>query len=466
MTEIINHPQLLPVRALAKAKKTDVFLVGGFLRDHKRGINGTDLDFAVSKDALKFARSFSRRIKGAFVLLDKEHGSARVVKKQNDVVWTFDFTDFRGEKTIVQDLKLRDFTVNTFCVNIVDGKDVSPAGAAKDLKTKTIRMTSAKAFVDDPLRLLRAFSLAAQTGFKIETKTLTQIKKNAHLINQAAMERSREELFKILESPRAYANIALLDKIGLLQRLMPQISVMFGVKQGGYHHLDVWKHTLEVLRQFEMLSEEFLKDQKLAAYLGEDIGGAHSRLALLKLAALLHDIGKPQTRKKEKDRMTFHGHEHVGEGITRLAAKRLKVSVKERFFLENAVRMHLRPGYLSNFKKPTEKIVFRYLRDTKTEAAAIAMLAIADQRATRGKLTTAEKAKHHEKICRMVIDEYFKEKAKPVRERLLTGHDLIKKLKLEPSPKFSEILRAIEEAHALGKIKSKDEALALARTLL
>jgi poly(A) polymerase len=466
MTAIINHPQLLSVAALAKAKKTDVFLVGGFLRDHKRGINGTDLDFAVPKDALKFAKAFSRRIKGAFVLLDKEHGSARVVKKQNEVVWTFDFTDYRGGKTIAQDLKLRDFTVNTFCINIVEGKDVSPSAAAKDLKAKTIRMTSTKAFVDDPLRLLRAFSLAAQTGFKIETKTLSQIKKNAHLINKAAMERSREELFKILESPRAYTNIVLLDKIGLLQRLMPQISVMFGVKQGGYHHLDVWKHTLEVLRQFELLVEEFLKDEKLAAYLGEDIGGAHSRLALLKLAALLHDIGKPQTRKKEKDRMTFHGHEHVGEAITRLAAKRLKVSVKERYFLENAVRMHLRPGYLSNFKRPTEKIVFRYLRDTKTEAAAIAMLAIADQRATRGKLTTAEKAKHHEKICRMVIDEYFKEKAKPVRERLLTGHDLIKKLKLKPSPKFSEILSAVEEAHALGKVKNKEEALELARTLL
>jgi len=240
---------------------------------------------------------------------------------------------------------------------------------------------------------------------------------------------------------------------------------MVGIKQGGYHHLDVWKHSLEVLRQLE----EFVsrpEEEHLRPYLDEKIGGGHTRLALLKLAALLHDIGKPETRKKEKDRMTFHGHEHVGQKITRTVARRLKLSVKERHFVEDAVRMHLRPGYLSNFKRPSDKAVFRYLRDTKEEAAAIAVLAIADQRSTRGPLTTAAKAKHHERICRMAVDTYFKEKTKPLQVRLITGHDLIRRLKLKPSPLFTEILNAVQEAQALGKIATKDQALALAKDIV
>ena len=105
--------------------------------------------------------------------------------------------------------------------------------------------------------------------------------------------------------------------------------------------------------------------------------------------------------------MTFHTHEHAGERITRQVAKQLKLSVKERFFLEDAVRMHLRPGYLSNFKRPSEKAIFRYLRDTKDEAVSLAILALADQAATRGPLTTEAKHKHHAKICHMLIERYF-----------------------------------------------------------
>src|SRR5208283_1104566 len=149
-----------------------------------------------------------------------------------------------------------------------------------------------------------------------------------------------------------------------------------------------------------------------------------------------------------------------------LVAKHLKLSVKERFFLEDAVRMHLRPGYLSDFKRPSEKAIFRYLRDTKDEAVSLAVLGLADQAATCGPLTTILKHKHHAKICHMLIDRYFKLKVKPHKQRLLTGHDLIKVLKLKPSPLFGKVLSRVEEAAALGKIKTKAEALTLARRLV
>lgn len=465
MTTEITFPYQDDLRTLCLKRKAIVYIVGGFLRDVRLHKNGYDVDFAVEKDALVLAKAFARIIKGAFVVLDDQHGSARVVVHINAKIWTYDFTDFRAP-TIQKDLSLRDFTINTFCVSLTHLKDISLPQAASDLKSKTIRMVSRKAFSDDPLRLMRAFSLSAQTGFKIEAQTLKVIKAQAPLIINAAMERIREEFFKMLQSPRAHGTLLALEKVQILVRVLPHVEVMFHVKQGGYHHLDVWRHSMMVLEQLEKLLIDVKQDQKIAQYLQEEIGGAHSRESLLKFAALLHDIGKPKTRKKELNRMTFHSHEHEGAAITRLVAKHLKLSVKERYWLEDVVRWHLRPGYLSNFKVPSAKAVFRYMRDTKQEAVAVALLAIADQRSTCGPLTTKAKTCHHENICRMVIAEYFKEKLKPVRPRLLTGNDLIKKFKLKPSPLFSEILTKVEEAHALGAITTKEEAVIFARKLI
>jgi poly(A) polymerase len=465
MTTEIIFPYQDELRTLCQKRKAHVYIVGGFLRDIRLHKKGYDVDFAVAKDALTLAKAFARIIKGAFVVLDDQHGSARVVVHVQTHIWTYDFTDFRAP-TIEKDLLLRDFTVNTFCVSLVTLTDVSLPQAVSDLKSKKIRMVSTRAFSDDPLRLMRAFSLSAQIGFRIDAHTLKVIKAQAPLIINAAIERTREEFFKILHSPRAHGTLLALEKAHILVRVLPQVEVMFHVTQGGYHHLDVWRHSLMVLAQLEKLLMEAKQDQKIAHYLQEDIGGAHTREALLKLAALLHDIGKPKTRKQEVGRMTFHGHEHEGAAITRLVAKHLKLSVKERYWLEDVVRWHLRPGYLSNFKIPSSKAVFRYMRDTKQEAVAVALFAIADQRSTCGPLTTKSKTRHHENICRMVIAEYFKEQLKPVRPRLLTGNDLIKKLKLKPSPLFAEILTKIEEGQALGQITTKEQAMLHAKKLI
>jgi poly(A) polymerase len=473
------YPQLSLVRDALKGSHARVFLVGGALRDYYLNRRGTDFDFAVDQGSIALSRRLARRLGGVFVLLDRAHGSARVVKRIDGVICTFDLTDWRA-RSIQKDLGLRDFTINALAVNICHEDAPSTVlevrGTRRDLTAGVVRMVSVKVFKDDPLRLLRAFTLQATLGFKIDTKTLAQIKKDAYLISTVAAERIREEIFKILASPRAAETLSGMDKIGLLPQVIPHIVVMYGVRQGGYHHLDVWQHSLQVVRALEELIEGphaghsplFAMGplERRKAYLYQPIAGGHTRCALLKMAALLHDIGKPETRRKEGRRMTFHAHECVGERITRQVAKHLKLSVKERFFLEDAVRMHLRPGYLSNFKRPSEKAIFRYLRDTKDEAAGLAILALADQAATRGPLTTAAKARHHAKICSMLIERYFALKDQKPAQRLLTGHDLIKVLKLKPSELFGKILVQVEEAAALGKIKTKAEALALAKSVI
>jgi putative nucleotidyltransferase with HDIG domain len=462
------YPPLSLVKDALKNSRARVFLVGGALRDHYLDRRGKDLDFAVDRGAVALSRQLARKLKGSFVLLDREHGSARVVKKIDGAIWTFDLTDWRGP-SIQKDLELRDFTINALALDIKSGDGsaiLEVKGSRRDLKAGVIRMITPGVFEDDPLRLLRAFTLQATLGFKMDARTQKQVKKDAHLIATVAAERIHEEIFKILDSPRAHQALSVMDKIGLLPRVIPQVAVMYGVPQGGYHHLDVWRHSLEVVAQLEKVMDDLSGHERVRAYLLELIGGGHTRRSLLKMAALLHDIGKPETRGQEGKRMTFHGHEHAGERITRQIARQLKLSVKERFFLEDAVRMHLRPGYLSNFKVPSKKAVFRYLRDAKDEAVSLAILGLADQASTLGPLTTKAKHRHHAKICHMLIDRYFELKDQKPMQRLLTGHDLIRVLKLKPSALFGKILSRVEESAALGKIKTKAEAVALARKMI
>jgi len=470
LSALLEQIPLLIIQTLAKKNKVQVYLVGGALRDLILNRPCCDFDFAVFKNALKVARQFADQIKGSYVLLDEEHGCARVVKRKDKQIFTYDFADFR-DKTLKSDLFHRDFTINTLCVpieNCQGGTLCAPHdyyGAQKDIQAQKIKMVSARSFKDDPLRVMRAFSHKALLGFSIDKKTLAQIKKDLHLLRDISYERIREELFKILSSERTAENLKAMDKIGLLEQIIPQVSVMFKVTQGTYHHLDVWPHSLETVAQLEGVLKEVKDDVDIQEYLNEDLGGGHKRFTMMKLAALLHDIGKPETKKIEEGKTSFHGHERVGKNIVRKIGKMLKISTKERYALEDLVYWHLRPGYLSNFKNPSQRSIFRYFRDTRDEALSVLLLSLADQRSTRGPMTTEEDQRHHEKIVKSLIRQYIEEQKKEPFVRLIDGNDLIRRLKLKPSPMFGKILKRIEEQQVLGKIKAKKEALELARQI-
>ena len=175
------YPHIRVIQDLAAQRKAKVFLVGGFPRDALLHRECHDFDFAVEAGAISLAKSFAKKIKGAFVLLDEAHGCARVVKKENDLIVTYDFADFRG-KTFKDDLAHRDFTINTFSIELsklnsqmnLQNDLLCSRRAEKDLSEKRIRMASVKAFQEDPLRLMRGFSLQAQLGFRIEPATVTR----------------------------------------------------------------------------------------------------------------------------------------------------------------------------------------------------------------------------------------------------------------------------------------------------
>jgi len=467
-----QYSHIKTLQALAKKRKQQVFLVGGFLRDFMLGRVCHDFDFAVQEDAIPLARAFARKVKGAFVLLDKERHCARVAKKEHDRILTFDFADYRAP-TLRQDLIHRDFTINTLIVNLneCDEQTVLPQAiigsrkALSDIRDKHIRMTTVKTFSEDPLRILRAFSLRAALQFQIEPLTRRQIKKDKNLLQQVSYERVRDELFKILDTNRAARCLKELDRMKILEVIIPQVRVMANVQQGTYHHLDVWPHSLETVVQLEKLYRNIIDIPDMKPYLMESLGGTRTRWALMKLGALLHDIGKPEAKRKQDYRTLFHGHERIGKGIVNYIARMLKLSTKERFALMDMVLWHLRPGYLSNMKCPSAKSIFRYFRDTKEEAVSIALIAMADQKSTCGPLTTEMDQKHHEEICWRLVHAYFEHQRQVPFVRLITGNDLIKELKLSPSPLFAKILQNVEEQQTLGNLKSVEDALELARKI-
>ena len=466
-------PYLEILQKVARSSKVKVVLVGGALRNVLLKRENTDFDFATSKNALALARVFAKKIHGAFVLLDEEHHCARVARKEKGRLLTFDFADFR-DKNLKGDLAHRDFTVNTLAVDIQELPALKPLEqividahhGLRDLRAKKIKMVSCQAFAEYPLRMVRAFSLKATLGFKLEPKTLAQVKKDKGLLSQVARERVRDELFKVLSSPDAFMNLKAMHRAGLLEAIIPQMALMYHLPQGGYHHLSLLDHSFEAVRQLEGLLPEFKANPPIKAYLDQELAFGRSRESLLKFAALLHDIGKPETCRKEQGKMSFHGHEHSGRYIVRHVAKMLKLSSLEKNTLEAMVLHHLRPAYLSNFKTPSPRAVFRYFRDSAQEAVSVLLLSLADQRSTKGPLSTKAHEEHHEKIIRKLLDEHLNKKEPEIRVRLLTGNDLIKTLKLRPSPVFKKILTAVEEKQALGEITTKAEALAVAQKMV
>lgn len=478
---MLTHPDpkiislLKEVSKFARLKKAKLYIVGGYLRDIllKRQKDNPDIDFALQKNAILFGRALSRKLKAGFVVLDKEHGCCRIVKRVDGEVCTLDFADFRG-KDIEADLLHRDFTINALALeleNIFKSPDITkslidPYGASNDLKSKLIKAVNPRSLDEDPLRVLRAFSLSAIFGFKISPQTLRLIKSKKAKLHDVSFERIRDELFKILGCADSYKYIVQMDELKVLKFIIPEIEVMRGVSQGPYHHLDVLRHSLESVRQFELLDQEVKRSKDIQNYLDEVLSADRKRRSLIKLGLLLHDVGKPKAKRRQGGKTKFHGHERIGLHITREVAKRLKLSNDELWSLEKMVFWHLRPGYLADSETITPRAAFRYFRDTAREGVSILLIAIADQRSTRGPLTSDESRAHHEKVSLDLIKECFKRNKEKKIPKVINGDDLMNKFKLSPSPLVGKILSEVEELQAIGKVKTKAEAFNAAAKLI
>ncbi|MBF0567653.1 MAG: CCA tRNA nucleotidyltransferase [Nitrospirae bacterium] len=438
----------------------EAYLVGGTVRDFILNRKIRDYDFVLGDSPFSNAKRFADAINGAYVMLHERFPTARVVK--GDCI--FDFTTLRGG-SIRSDLSSRDFTVNALAVSIFDPAHtvIDVTGGLADIDNKIIRMVSRDNLAEDPVRLLRAFRVAAELGFSIEPNTLTSISALRGLISVVAAERLWAELKMLLSTGHCTEIIKSACETGLLLVLLPELEPLRGLKQNRFHHLDVFDHTMAA---YEAADEIINNPLQTPGNLDAWLAMSPHKGALIKLSILLHDAGKYPTRRLSEDGdCTFHRHEHEGTGIAADVLSRFKASAKEIEFVTMLVRHHMRilafkqagRHAIDSMKKP----LIRLFNAVGDNIYALVIVWAADASA---------KPEGHEdtlSICREILNfyecEYTPRKTAP---RFITGRDLIETFGLTPSPLFSVILGAIELKTLEGVIDSKDKAASLVEEFL
>lgn len=470
---LARHQALQVLAGLAADRHLQVYLVGGTVRELLLGREIHDLDLAVNQQTLELAASLAETLGGTLVLLDEQERSARVVWQGEEL----DLTEFRAAD-LPGDLQKRDFTLNAMAIDLQslfrseEPCLIDPWGGQKDLTVGRLQLLLAENFLKDPLRLLRAFRFAASHGFDLAPEVQEAVRRFGGAIAGTAGERIHQELFRLLEAPRAYPILRQMETLGFLGRILPELEDMRGVSQNGYHHLDVFEHSLTAVAQLEEVlqaPEAFF--QETARYVA-DYAGQDKKAALLKLAALFHDIGKPPTQefREDQERYTFYHHERLGVEIFQGVATRLRFSQEESRTVIRLIDLHMRPFLLlPDYQQGrlSQRALGRFIKAARPELAGVFLLAMADSLAGQGRLKPSDAERVLADFCDHVY-LFLKERVEPLEQhaRLLTGDDLIRYLDLEPGPEFRRLLTAVEEAALEGQIGSREEALVLVRGLL
>jgi len=334
---VLDNDLFKKIYKIAQSINYPVYVVGGYVRDSILGNQGKDIDFVVIGDAMVFADKLKAELQLKNLVRYARFGTFMA----NYQGYTLEFVNARKESyspdsrnpvtettDLLTDLSRRDFTINTLAMEISDdnfGKIIDVYNGQKDLKKGIIRtpLLPDQTFSDDPLRMMRAVRFASRFKFEIERGTFNSIKKNASRLSIISVERIQDEFNKIIMTNQPSFGIELLEKSGLLEQFLPEVTAMKGIEQKKeFHHKDVYYHTLEVL---DNLAETTNKPD-------------------VRLAGLFHDIAKPNTKGfVEGSGWTFHGHEVVGERMTRAILKRLKYSNETIQHVKKLVRLHLRP---------------------------------------------------------------------------------------------------------------------------
>ena len=479
-------------RAKAMLKRADrlfsesgvpAYLVGGAVRDAMMGRSPRDVDVAIAASPHALASEIAAALGGKFVSLDAERDVARVITGADGESASLDLSAFADG--IDSDLALRDFTVNSMAVELSsalsgDWRVLDPFGGARDLREGVIRAARDSAFESDPIRLLRAVRLSAETGLAIDESTQALMRRDAALLSRSSPERVREELLRTLAAPRAGRWIRMADALGLLAVVFPELDEARGVSQPKEHYYDVFGHLLaavdfsdEIIRNdyaSPLAARETPRFDGMDAYFAQPLSDAHSRGTFLKLAALLHDVAKPRTKTVEPSgRVRFFGHSEVGEDMAAAAARRLRMGGRAVRHLRAMVRHHLRPRQMSNGDGlPTPRAVHRYYRDLGDVALDTLYLNMADFLAARGPLLAPPEMERQARTISHILRVGPQKPEARTRKMsgLLTGHDIMNEFRLRPGPIVGGLLRAVAEAEASGEVGSREEALSLAKTHL
>ncbi len=453
-----------------KTQGFETYLVGGCVRDLLRGKEPLDWDIATNAKPEEIEKIFPNSF------TDNKFGTVAVLTKSKDpALKGIEITPYRIEskytdkrhpdkiqwaKTLKEDLKRRDFTINAMALKMRDSPSPVPPlslvdlfGGQEDLENKIIRAVGEPEhrFQEDALRLMRAVRFAAVLGegWKIEAKTEKAIKKNAGLLQMISQERIRDELIKMIMSERGADGIEMLRELGLLKYIIPELEEGYGVSQNKHHIYEVYEHSLRSLK--------YACEKGFNKY--------------VRLAALLHDIGKPRTKQGQGLDATFYNHEIVGAKMTIRLLNRLKFSKKDIEKIVKLVRYHL---FYYNVDEVGESSVRRLVRQVGLENMdELLQVRMADRIGSGVPKAEPYKLRHLKYIIEKVSQDPIS-----VTRLKVNGEDVMKILKIKPGPKIGQLLDILlgyvliepsknkkdfleKEMNKLGKI-SENELKALA----
>ncbi len=425
-------------------------LVGGSVRDALLGRLGNDLDFTTDarpEDVLKIVRPWADAVWEVGIAF----GTVGCRKSDFDIEVTtyrseaYDRTSRKPEvsygDSIEDDLIRRDFTVNAMAVALPQKEFIDPHNGLEDLAARVLRTpgTPEESFSDDPLRMMRAARFAAQLDFEVAPEVVTAMTEMSGRLEIVSAERVRDELNKLILSAHPREGLRLLVDTGLADLVLPELPALRLERDEHHRHKDVYEHTLIVLEQAIDLEEN-----------GPDL--------VLRLAALLHDIGKPRTRRFEKDgRVSFHHHEVVGAKMTKTRMTKLKYSNEQVKDVSKLVELHLRfHGYGTG--EWTDSAVRRYVRDAGPLLERLHKLTRSDC-TTRNKRKANALSRAYDGLEERIARLQEQEELDAIRPDL-DGNEIMEILGVGPGPQIGKAYKHLLELRLENGPMERDAAVA------
>jgi poly(A) polymerase len=465
LAELQTHPLLQRLQEFAERRDVDLYAVGGTLRDICLGRPVQDIDLVMGDGVLDFTKGFARQLGAAYVPMDVARGEVRVVYRKRHV---FDFSRMRGA-TIISDLQGRDFTINAMACQLRTLLSqptpplIDPHGGWHDLQARAIRMVSPLSFRDDPLRLLRAFRLAATLDLTIDSSTLAAMGATSPRLAEAAAERIHSELFKLFAAPQSGPHIAAMADAGLLDVLFPELAATHGIRCHPGAKLDVFEHSVQTYQVVEgLIGDPGLHLATLVGAIAEHFR-AEERRASVKWAALLHALQGGVVCHGQS-----HGYAAAQHGIESARrweqiGNRLKLSRKQ---IDSVMSIITHYGHVLDLAHPeaqaqlTVRSVHRWCKEVGDHMLEAFVLAVGHALAGGGGNPQEPGVAALGRLAAHVW-EIYRSRILPVitGPRLVTGDDLQQHFRLAPGPRFKTLLEGLEVAQVEGDVRSRTEAL-------